>query len=295
MTTPGPTPAASSFYSATPSPSMTALPTSVPTATGAQTVGGNVSGYAAQSAASVSAGQVYMGTTPGTTINVGRSGYLALGDMQTGGPQESYLSTSDAANLYYSWTADQQAAFRAKMALVDSSYATATDAQLAAAWGGANGLVAQAAAYLASGQKVTPWDILTKDIASNNGGRGKALQTVYKNYDQVVHTSAPDANAIFMASAQSLLGRAPTADELTAFRNNLYGLEAANPLHHQEEITYTAQGIPMPVEKGTSGGVSDAAKQMLALQQAKGNKDYGAYQAATTYMNALKQAIGLGG
>ena len=295
MTTPGPTPAASAFYGA----GGTALPTAPPTMQGTpsasatgQSVTSNVNGYIPQATGSPGTGNVYMGTAPGTTQNVGRFGYRSLGGPETGGPTETYLTTADAQNLYYTWSKDQQDAFRAKMAMVDSSYLTATDAQLAAAWGGTGGLVAQAAAYLAAGQKVTPWDILSKDISSNAGGKGKFGTTQTRNISTVQLTSAADANAIFMSAAQSLLGRAPTADELTAFRNNLHGLEQANPTQQTIEEQFNPQGfmIDKNVLK-SSGGVNAGAQQNLALQQAKANPEYGAYQAATTYMGALQELL----
>lgn len=206
-----------------------------------------------------------------------------------------FIDTTTAANMYYGWTQAQQDAFRAKMALVDSSYLTASDAALAAAWGGTNGLVQQSAAYAAAGKDVSPWDILAKDIASNAGGKGKYQGTQTRNIQTVNLTSAADANAIFTSAAQSLLGRAPTADELAAFRNNLSGLEKANPTNQTIEETFNPQGfmIDKNVLK-SSGGIGAAAQQNLALQQAKTNPEYGAYQAATTYMGALQELLGGG-
>jgi hypothetical protein len=299
--TPGPT-TLPTPYQGTPSPT--------PNPSG-QTVGGNVQAFTQGSAA----GGAYFGTAgvqtmPGMSVvnyqdlfRAGGNNSITFGvydpnalvqlNQQFTNAGPVYINTNAANNMYYQWDQNQQNAFRAKMALVDATALTATDAQMAQAWAG---LVTQSAAYAAAGQQVSPWDVLAKDIASNNGGKGKQGTTQTRNISTVNYTSAADANAIFTASAQSLLGRAPTADELTAFRNNLHGLEAANPTQQTIEETFNPQGfmIDKNVLK-SSGGVSQGAQQNLALQQAKTNPDFGAYQAATTYMNALKQAIGLGG
>lgn len=296
---PGPTPAASAMPTYTPSP----VPSPTPSG---QSVSGNISAFT--SGGSAGGGSVYFGQAnqgfagsmnPVVTGKPGGDVYnvfdpnaiVQLSGSYAAGPV--YVSLQQAANMYYTWTPQQQDAFRAKMALIDSSYMTATDAQLAAAWGGSNGLVAQSAAYAAAGVNMTPWDILAKDIASNTGGKGKAGKDFERTITTQSHMSAPDANAIFTAAAQSLLGRAPTADELSAFRNNLYQVEAANPLVKTVNYHYLPGQSFYPTEDITkqSGGVSSEAAQNIALQQAKTNPEYGAYQAATTYMGALQELL----
>lgn len=216
-------------------------------------------------------------------------GSAPLGQANVG--QNLYIDTNSASNMYYNWTSAQQNQFRAKMQLINSNYSTATDADLASAWGS---LVTQSASYHTAGQDVTPWDILAKDIASNGGGKGKADTTQLKNITTTTLTSAPDSNALFMAAAQSLIGRAPTADEMKAFQANLNSQERANPLQRTQEISYTPQGYPIYNDKNVAGGVSEAAKQNLAQQDLKGTTEYANYQASTTYMGALQELLGGG-
>lgn len=204
-----------------------------------------------------------------------------------------YVDLTSATNMYYNWTQGQQDAFRAKYALVDTTALQATDAQMANAWAA---LVNQSAAYGAAGKQVSPWDILAKDIASNSGGKGKAGKDFTRTISTEATTSRPDANAVFTAAAQSLLGRAPTADELSGFYNNLHSLELANPLVKTINYHYLPGQSFYPSEDITkqTGGVSQQAQQNLALQQAKTNPEYGAYQASTTYFGALQELLGGG-
>ena len=50
-------------------------------------------------------------------------------------------------------------------------------------------------------------------------------------------------------------------------------------------------GIGVGQTSQRTGGFDADAKQYLATQQIKKNKEYGAVQAATTYSNALESAI----
>lgn len=219
----------------------------------------------------------------------------SLAGMSVTVPGEQGTQSLDAqqyAMQFYNWNKNDLSWFRNQMGLINSQYYTAPNDTLASAW---FDYVRQAAERNMAGNPTTPIDLLQSDITAVNGGKGKAGKDITRVVSQAVQTSKVDAQAIFYSAAQQLLGRAPTDSEVAQFQGQLNAQEKANPIVHTYDIQYSDQGYPMMTEKATTGGVSDAAKQTLAMQQARQNPEYGAYQAATTYMNALKQAIGLGG
>lgn len=239
----------------------------------------------------ITGGSTYGPYDPSALVPLTRAApYAPLGKGNVG--QNLYIDTNSASNMYYNWTPAQQNQFRSKMQLVDSNYSTATDSDLATAWGS---LVTQSAAYHAAGKDVTPWDILAKNISSVGGVKGKNGQDITRTISATNLTSAPDSNALFQAAAQSLIGRAPTADEMKAFQANLNAQERANPTQSTVERQYNASGyLTAENTLGSSGGVSETAKQNLATQDLKGTTEYANYQAATTYMGALQQLLGGG-
>lgn len=252
-----------------------------------QTVGGGGNLYAAAQAAAT--------TTPqGQVVN--NSALNALAGMSVIVPAEQGTQTMDAqqyAMQFYNWGNNDLNWFRNQMGLINSNYYTATNDQLATAW---FDYVRQSAERNAAGNPVTPEDLLQADITATGGGKGKADRTITKTINQVNLTNTADAQAIFFQAAQNLLGRAPTDAENAQFKGYLNQQEQLNPIHQVQQLTYNQAGLV--VDKNvlkSSGGITSQGAAMLAEQQARQNPEYGAYQAATTYMNALRQALGLGG
>jgi len=266
----------------------------------------NINGAIAARTATTTAPGAYFGQGQTTSLNAmfGQK----TGSMSTYGPYDAsavvpymgvfgsgingqpvYVNVTDAANQYYKWSPQEQNQFRAKMSLVSSSYLGAADADLANAWAG---LVNQSAAYHAAGTNITPWDILSKDVSNLSGSASKA-RTVNRTVNQVNLTNKVDAQAIFFQAAQQLLGRAPNDSEVSNFQSFLNAKEKANPIVSNIQTTYDASGQVIGTDTTkSSGGVSSDAANFAAMQQAEKSPEYGAYQAATTYMNALKSAIG---
>jgi hypothetical protein len=200
----------------------------------------------------------------------------------------STKSVTDMSNEYYKWSDDQRQQFRSKLALIDKGALTAPDSTIAQAWGD---YVQQSANYLAGGMTVTPLDILAKDISAKSGPAASLAGTKTQTTSDTSLTSRVDANAIFKSAAQSLLGRAPTADESAQFASLLNSQESANPTQATITTTTDSLGNTTNTSRNTTGGVSSAAAQLLAQQEAEKNPEYGAYQAATTYMGALVNAV----
>lgn len=281
----------------------TAPPTAATLPSGAP---GSLSGAVDQRLATTSATGAYFGQVMPSISGVQTSGDVQHGGVSVYGPydpsaivpysgaigapgSQTFINVNQAANMYYTWTPQEQNDFRAKLSLLDTNYTTASDANLANMWAS---LVNQSAAYHAAGTNITPWDILAKDIASNSGGKGVAGQTIDKTISTTQLTSAPDSNAIFQAAAAALIGRAPTADEMKNFQSNLNAQERANPVVQQKQLTYSPQGYVVDTNVlKSSGGETDAARQQLAMEKLRGTSEYADYQASTTYMGALQELL----
>lgn len=204
-------------------------------------------------------------------------------------PQQQYgfKTVQDMTNEYYNWNQDQKDQFRSKVALVDKSALTASDADLLKVW---SSYVQQSADYLQSGQHVTPMDILSKDIATKSGAAGQTKQTTTTS--DTTLSSRADSDAIFQTAAQSLLGRNPTDGEKSKFAALLQQAQQANPTTATTTSTYDSSGNATDQTRTTQGGFSSTAAQDLARQVAQQSPDFGA-NAANSYMNVLLGLVGV--
>lgn len=196
-------------------------------------------------------------------------------------------TVQDMMNDYYRWDQAQRDQLRAKLALIDKGALQATDDQLAQKWGD---YVQQSANHFAAGDTMTPWDIIARDIGSRSGA-GSLAGTKTTTTKDTSLTGFADASAIFRTAAQSLLGRDPTTQELKMFQANLNGQERANPTTATTTTTTDEQGNTVSQSRTSSGGIGAGGAQEIAQEAAKNNPEYGAYQAATTYSNAMLQTI----
>lgn len=122
----------------------------------------------------------------------------------------------------------------------------------------------------------------------------KSRTTTSRNVDL---SSPEDVKALASQMLAELLGRAPTAKELAQFRSSINAEERANP-----QVTTVTQQLSPDLATGevrvtdesstTSGGVSDAARAALVTSPVQDTKEYGKYQAGTTYFDAMMQMIG---
>lgn len=112
---------------------------------------------------------------------------------------------------------------------------------------------------------------------------------------QINELTREDALALTKQSMATMLGRMPTNDEVMQYMGILNGYEKAHP----QTTTTTQQIDPNTGEAAnsssvTTGGSTAAGKQALVEEQLRQTKEYGAYQAATTGMSWLAQAISKG-
>lgn len=191
--------------------------------------------------------------------------------------------------------------------------------EIVSAW---DELVKASAIFSAGGKKWTPWDVMetyggkegkfgtmTKgdwvyDVAT--GERLKYVgKTTRKTTSEQVDLSSPEeVQALVTQVLREALGRAPNEKELARFKATISGFEKEHPLVTEVTETATAESIEAARLSGgdvftgaqqksvTSGGVTDAARAALVQAPTEETKEYGKYQAGTTYWDAMMQMIG---
>jgi hypothetical protein len=257
-------------------------------------------------------GRVYMGSQ--RTMAKTRPGGVEKGYRT----QDLWASKQEAENDFYNWDQKKQADFVSTGIL--SGMLKLGDGPLEGAklW---KKLVDEAANYGSAGKKVTPFDLMASYVQAAGGagawknagvweintvtgerrytgpgtylGNGKAQQT-----DTRVDLTDPDtAKAVATKLFQDLMGRDPGAGELTNFASALHTAEQSNPVVQTTTTQYDMDtGQPLSSSTQSSGGVTAEGQQYIGQQQIKKTKEYGAYQAATTYQNALESLVfGSGG
>lgn len=209
-----------------------------------------------------------------------------MGMQNIGGQNRPQTQTlQDVINSWYTMDQKTKDRFEATMASAGFKVATFTDADFFKAW---SSYATQAASYNAAGKMLSPWDVLSMDGQGRQNNQPTTTTTTDTSYNI---SNYQDTHALFMQAAQSLLGRAPTVAETKAFQSQLNAYQRANPTKTTRTTTTDAQGNSTSTTS-SSGGTTAAGMQDLAQQQAQQNPEYGSYQAATTYFNALLGAIG---
>lgn len=255
-------------------------------------------------------GKVYMGKLGGlkgkdtsALTEQAQANLLARG----GGP--NWMSTVDAENQYFKWNTKQRQDFLAKGLLSGLLTTGAGDLEASALW---KNLVDQAANYGAQGAKISPLDLLSTYVKGNstNGwikssdgqfetnpvtGEKRYIGPKFKTTTQssIDLTDPATARAVATSVWQDMLGRDPGQGEINAYAAALQASEQQNP----SSTTTTTQYDPVTGEATnsgsvTTGGITDQGRQQLASDEIKKRPEYGATQAATTYMNELQAAVG---
>lgn len=196
---------------------------------------------------------------------------------------------TEVAGSYYSWDNSQKDKFVTQLALAGYDVENMRDAQLAQLWGG---YVQQAGQYYSNGKKLTPWDMLAKDRRQREAYMNTPRSETTTSTSTDLSTFE-DARAIMYEVARSLLGRAPTKTESKQIQSVLNSYEKANPTVTTTTTNYMGDTVTGQ-ESNTSGGVRAETRQMLAMDEAKKDPEYGAYQAATNGMNWLQELIRTG-
>ncbi|MEU3522333.1 hypothetical protein AB0E62_00395 [Streptomyces sp. NPDC038707] len=276
---------------------------------------------AAGGGASKASGKVYMGQVSGMYKREKDIPYLspAAEAQLSKRKQDLWVTADEAAQDFYTWDTKTQSSFVAKA--IVGGLLKLGDGPLEGGklW---QKLVKEAALYGKAGKKVSPFDLMASYVQAAGGAGSNAwtsagvwaINTVTgeRKYQgpgtylgngkaQVVDTRVdltdPDtAKAVATKLFQDLMGRDPGSGELATFANALHTAEQSNPVVNTTTTQYDMDtGQQLSSDTATSGGVSAEGKALIGEQQVKGKKEYGAYQAATTYQNAFDALIFGGG
>lgn len=156
--------------------------------------------------------------------------------------------------------------------------------------------------YAMSGgkNKVTPYQML--DIMVGVSGDLKK-QGIGKTTSQSTTTfsnnviDAKTADSLVRSIYHDQIGRDPTPNELATYRVMVTGYTKANPSKSVVNTTQVTDGqgnVTQNVHSDSSGGWTQAGVQEQVLGKTHQDPEYGAYQAATTYYNALQDLMAHG-
>jgi hypothetical protein len=266
-----------------------------------QTLNDFAAALAAQSAGSGDTGKVWMPGPSGQSTVLPQGAPLSA--QQFSG---KWQSADDATAQYFNWTQKQRDDLRAKGLLSGLLTQGAGDMETYSLW---SSLVKQASLYGAQGKPITPMDILSGYVKGNsNGGwikqgdfevnpvtgERRYIGPKFKTTTQtnVNLTDPATARAIATKVFQDLLGRDPGQGEISAYATALSQSEQQNPSMTTTTTQYDpTSGEAVGSSSMTEGGVTADGQALLAGDEIKKKKEYGATQAATTYQNALEQAV----
>jgi len=158
---------------------------------------------------------------------------------------------------------------------------------------------------------MSPMDLLAGYVKANSNGGNWVKQgdfevnplTGERRYvgPQFKTTTATNTNLTDPATAraiatqlfQQLLGRDPGKGDISSFASALAQSEIQNPSQTTTTTQYDkTTGDATNTSSVNVGGMTDQGRAQLAQDQIKKKPEYANVQAATTYMNALQQAVG---
>lgn len=220
-----------------------------------------------------------------------------------GDTKDQTLSLTDSINQSALWDKDYRQAIALKMYKAGMISDPSKWEQVQSAWA----TVVQDAGlrYAMSGgkDKVTPFQML--DIMVGVAGDlGQSTGTTYPkttthsttNFSKNV-IDGETADALVRAIYHDQVGRDPSANELSTYRVMVTGYTRDHPTKTSSTTTSTVDAdgnVDESTTSNSSGGWSNQGVQDQVLQKTRKDPEYGAYQAATTYYNALQDLIANG-
>jgi hypothetical protein len=155
---------------------------------------------------------------------------------------------------------------------------------IADAW---NKVVGQAVSFYAAGNARTPEQV----IALINVQKKASARAASEPYTNVSDATTPqtfdDAPTKIRDVLAQTLGRAPSTEEMRSYQAGLNAAAQANPQQSHQVVNGDGKGNTT-VNTTNTGGIDPT--EVLG-QMAQRDPEYGAYQASTTYMDALRQTI----
>lgn len=160
-------------------------------------------------------------------------------------------------------------------------------------------VVDETANFTTAGKELDPWDVASLIAGGEKGAAARKAARDKANFTGTKTTTSKSVDLTDPATAKALvndtlsrqLGRAATDEEVVEFTNVLNNAARANPSITTTATTYEG-GEAVGQSSTTSGGVTAAGQQQMIQDEAMATPEYGAYQAAATYLPTLFQAIG---
>lgn len=211
-------------------------------------------------------------------------------------PEEQWTTAGELASMWYTMSELDRTHYKDTfilMGLVNPQ--RATDMDYSNIW---TSYVQQLASYNKPqanwGTKLTIDDLIAADLRKKEQADLKAQQqpkTVTRTSTSTQLSTAQDAQALMDAAAKALLGRAANAEESQKLLAAVNELEKANAQKTVITQQLDAEGNVISQNEETTGGVGAGAREQIAKEQALQNPEYGAYQAATTYMGSFMDMV----
>jgi len=201
-------------------------------------------------------------------------------------------SLTMAKNNIFTWSPSEQQAWVNKLyragLINDPSNFDAAIAQWSSAVDFAAGQ------YTYGGKKVTPWDVIQDRLGlSKLNGKGNGPRTTTSTSTAAQVLSNGDADTMIKAMFQNQLGRDPDKGELSRYRSMLINHVSDNPTVTKTTQTVDAKGNSTS-NTTSSGGTSESELSGMVSSRNTADPEWGAYQAATSYMGALEGLLGAG-
>jgi len=143
---------------------------------------------------------------------------------------------------------------------------------------------------------MTPLDIMEMEADPANGftsGRDKdgnktqtSTQTNFRLF------SEGEAKGLMRSTLRDAIGRDPSKAEVAEFMDTLNAAARARPSVSKSVVTQDKDGNTTTRNEDVSTGFTNDDAAGLALDRAEDHPEYGAFQASTTYMDALMSALG---
>lgn len=207
--------------------------------------------------------------------------------------ERDMLTVDQAMQQPYTWDQDKIESTMTQMQ--DAGFDVDSFEDMVDLWGQLVDRAAKTYAATDGEDVITPWDVLDLSAAENKKAakqKGEQYPKTRTSVNTSAYTVTPDAawSAMYNA-ARNMLGRAPTDDEVNELLSKATYQAQQNPTVTTTKQTTDENGN-VHSTRSTDEGYSDADLQRQALEAAQEAPDYGAYQASSTYFNALLGALG---
>lgn len=264
----------------TPSPSPTRAAKPGPTTTPSPSGGTESSDDLLNQAQTGGFGGAYLGDND---VNWGKTRYSGSGMVD----EPMWLTHAQAMQKFYDMSAEEkrqlgQSFYRAGLITNPNDF----DA-VAGQWENAVKM-ARTSSAANRDHAMTPWDavdmMIQHGVAVNGGASGPAKVSD----SRVTILSASDAKALITNIFQKELGHDPSDALVAKYSALLTGAAKASPENVTTNRTFDANGDVTASSTVQTTGSNDAQVLTDAIRE---NPEYGAYQAATTYFNALQEAF----